>query len=179
MSTRDAGVSERLAFVSRRRPPECAIVTTDLATVALVTSDMPVRVVSDDATRTQLIQMLATPSTTKTRFVVFADTATAGYYAVRALPLYGGSRSYVMLVIEPLASRAGIADARERYNLAPRETEVLRYLVSGESGGSIAAKLGIAETTVQDTVGRIGAKMRVKSRKAIVARALGLERATD
>ena len=77
------------------------------------------------------------------------------------------------VILERYEARAGLATAAERFGLSPREMEVLRHLVKGDSTSEIAAALHIAETTVQDHVKRLSGKMSARKRTEIVARALG------
>jgi DNA-binding CsgD family transcriptional regulator len=62
--------------------------------------------------------------------------------------------------------------ALDAANLTPRETEVLRELVSGARSGDIAAKLGITERTVKSHLANIYQKLGVESRTAAVATAV-------
>jgi DNA-binding CsgD family transcriptional regulator len=104
------------------------------------------------------------------------DPESGELQCIRVVPLAGDDRATVAVFVEPLASRRGLADAVERFKLSPREFEVLCHLVNGASTTLIAERLFIAETTVQDTVGRIAAKMHVRKRTEIVARVLGIGR---
>jgi DNA-binding CsgD family transcriptional regulator len=76
------------------------------------------------------------------------------------------------LFIERYQQRDLIQAATQRYDLTSRETEVLDQLFLGEPTSSIAARLSIADTTVQQHVKNIGAKVGVTTRKAIVAAVL-------
>jgi DNA-binding CsgD family transcriptional regulator len=57
--------------------------------------------------------------------------------------------------------------------LTPRETEVLRQLLTGASTRAIAGRLFLAESTVQDHLKSMFAKTGVRSRSALVARCVG------
>ena len=56
--------------------------------------------------------------------------------------------------------------------LTPRETEVLRALVSGARSSQIASQLGITERTVKAHLANIYQKLGVESRSAAVAVAM-------
>jgi ATP/maltotriose-dependent transcriptional regulator MalT len=60
---------------------------------------------------------------------------------------------------------------RDEYRLSPRELEVLRLLVSGETNRAIAGVLVLSERTVDRHVSNIYAKLGVTSRAAATARA--------
>jgi DNA-binding NarL/FixJ family response regulator len=60
-----------------------------------------------------------------------------------------------------------------RYELTPRQAEVLRMLVRGASNRAIAGSLDCAERTVEIHVTAILAKLDVESRSAAVARVFG------
>ncbi|MEO5876362.1 MAG: response regulator transcription factor [Streptosporangiaceae bacterium] len=62
-----------------------------------------------------------------------------------------------------------------RFGLSPREEEVTRLIVQGQSNGEIAGRLFLAEKTVKNHVNRIYAKLGVVSRAAAIARWLGTE----
>jgi DNA-binding NarL/FixJ family response regulator len=74
----------------------------------------------------------------------------------------------------PPALAARLADrAPGLEDFTPRETEVLRYMVRGESNQEIARRLGIGEASVKDYVSRIFGKLGVSDRARAVAVALG------
>jgi DNA-binding NarL/FixJ family response regulator len=59
--------------------------------------------------------------------------------------------------------------ARPAHGLTPRELEVLRLLVSGETNKAIASQLVLSERTVDRHVSNIYAKLGVSSRAAATA----------
>ena len=63
-----------------------------------------------------------------------------------------------------------LAEAARAWGLTPREKEVLRELVSGESNKVIAARLGCAPATVEVHVARLLEKSRCESRLALAVR---------
>jgi DNA-binding CsgD family transcriptional regulator len=91
----------------------------------------------------------------------------------RAVRLSGGFSGYVAW-IEPQWRRETIRDARARTRLSAREREILDLLVRGFRRSEIARSLGIAETTAQSHVRKIGSKLGCSRRSEIVARALGV-----
>jgi DNA-binding NarL/FixJ family response regulator len=84
-----------------------------------------------------------------------------------------GANRFAVLV-ERFAVRSSVAKAAERYALSTRETEVLEGLMRGESTNEIAHRLGIAATTVQEHIRKVGDKTNVTKRSAIVATVFGL-----
>lgn len=62
-----------------------------------------------------------------------------------------------------------VAAARERFNLSPRETDVLEHLLVGKTTAEIARTLVIAESTVGDHVGAILRKTGVSRRPQLLA----------
>jgi DNA-binding CsgD family transcriptional regulator len=85
-----------------------------------------------------------------------------------------GSFSGYVAWIEPEWWRGAIRDARARSRLSAREYEILDLLVLGLRRSEIARDLGIAETTVQSHIRKIGSKLGCTRRSDIVARALGV-----
>jgi len=57
--------------------------------------------------------------------------------------------------------------------LSARESELLTYLVSGADTREIASRMFLSEHTVQDHLKSVFAKTQTRSRKALLARALG------
>jgi len=65
------------------------------------------------------------------------------------------------------------ATAKERYSLTPREEEILGKLIAGASYKAIASDLGISTHTVNSHLRKVYEKLRVNSRSAAVAIAIG------
>jgi FixJ family two-component response regulator len=66
--------------------------------------------------------------------------------------------------LQASSQAAGIAHIRQRLALlTPRETEVLRYVVTGQLNKQIAAEMGVAEKTIKVHRGRVMHKLQVKS----------------
>jgi NarL family two-component system response regulator LiaR len=83
--------------------------------------------------------------------------------------------------IDPGAGRLPTATARNADDLTPRETEVLRRLVLGESNKEIGNALDISEQTVKSHVGQVLAKLQAENRGQATVEALrrGLVRLED
>lgn len=69
-----------------------------------------------------------------------------------------------------------VAAPRDRYNLTPREAQVLEHLALGHTNAEIAAALHLAPSSVKKLVSRCLTRLRVRNRveAAIVARREGL-----
>ena len=67
------------------------------------------------------------------------------------------------------AGAGGAPGGAEPHGLTPRELEVLRRLVTGESNKAIAARLGVSRRTVDRHVSNLYGKLRVSSRAAATA----------
>ncbi|WP_324276553.1 helix-turn-helix transcriptional regulator [Blastococcus brunescens] len=74
------------------------------------------------------------------------------------------------LVIEPVAPYELAAVIAEAYGLTPREREVARLVVAGNSNPQVAVALSISLTTVQDHLKKVFAKLGVVSRHELTAR---------
>ena len=71
-----------------------------------------------------------------------------------------GANRYAVL-LERFAARSSAAKAAQRFGLSSREAQVLEGLMRGESTNEIARELGIAITTVQERIRKIGYKTNV------------------
>lgn len=91
---------------------------------------------------------------------------------VRAIPL-GGTESWSALLVERVSTREHLEAASRRFRLSPREIDVLRLLLEGDSACEIADRLAIAEYTVGDYIKRIFAKTQVRNRSEMIAKVLG------
>jgi DNA-binding CsgD family transcriptional regulator len=80
--------------------------------------------------------------------------------------------SAAVIVIEPAGPREVLAALSPRYGLSPREREVLRLVIRGESTKGIAARLGLSPYTVQDYIDKACGKVGVRGRKALLVRIL-------
>jgi DNA-binding CsgD family transcriptional regulator len=91
---------------------------------------------------------------------------------VRAVYL-GEPDAAVGILVERVCTRETLETATERFHLSPRERDVLRLLLEGDSACEIADRLGIVEYTVGDYIKRIFAKTRVRNRAEMIAKVLG------
>lgn len=91
---------------------------------------------------------------------------------VRAVRLDSEDGSMALLV-ERLCAREDLEAASRRFRLSPREIDVLRLLLEGDSACEIAERLRIAEYTVGDYIKRIFVKTRVRNRSEMIAKILG------
>jgi DNA-binding CsgD family transcriptional regulator len=92
--------------------------------------------------------------------------------ALRAVALEGPN-SWTAVVLEPVCSRETLETATRRFGLSPRECDVLRLVLEGDSACEIGERLQIAEYTVGDYLKRIFAKTRVRNRSEMIAKVLG------
>ncbi|NUS54782.1 MAG: response regulator transcription factor [Streptomycetaceae bacterium] len=87
--------------------------------------------------------------------------------------IHGQSRlspACLTAVVRHLRHPSAPAHRRALHTLTRREREIMELVVAGESNGSIAAKLCVAEKTVRNAVSRIYKKLHVRNRaEAIVA----------
>lgn len=80
--------------------------------------------------------------------------------------------SAAVIVIEATGPRETAASLAYRYGLSPREWEVLRLVIRGESTKRIATRLGLSAHTAQDYLDNACEKIGVRGRKALLARIL-------
>jgi len=92
---------------------------------------------------------------------------------LRIVELTGPAGLHYGVFAEAYKSRDSMREAAKRYGISRREGEVLHLLVQGAATSEIAARLHIAETTVQDHIKSIAAKTGARSRTEIVAKVLG------
>lgn len=99
-------------------------------------------------------------------------------HASRSEPDQTG-RTDAVIVIEPAAPRKTPMSIAYRYGLSPREREVLRLVIRGESTKRIAGRLALSAHTVQDHLDGACEKVGVRGRKALLARILSDRSAAD
>ncbi len=73
---------------------------------------------------------------------------------------------------EPPRREASVLRSAERYALTRREIEILQLLADGFSSAAIAARLSIAESTVNEHVARMMQKTESANRVELVATTL-------
>jgi DNA-binding CsgD family transcriptional regulator len=92
---------------------------------------------------------------------------------LRLVRLDGEGEPRYALFLEPYQVRDLVSTAAKRYGLTAREADVMGLVLRGKSTFHIAEHLHISDTTVQQHVKNIGAKIGVPTRKAIVGAILG------
>jgi DNA-binding CsgD family transcriptional regulator len=92
---------------------------------------------------------------------------------LRTAPMQSASRISIGVLLEPYVIRRTIEHTAVNLRVSSREREVLYLLLDGESISDIAAKLNIAESTVQDHVKRMILKTDSRNRVEMAAKILG------
>ena len=65
--------------------------------------------------------------------------------------------------------RQWTSDAARDNGLTPRETEILEFIASGESMGSISRKLVVSESTIKSHASHIYDKLGIRGKKELAA----------
>jgi DNA-binding CsgD family transcriptional regulator len=91
---------------------------------------------------------------------------------VRVTRLDGNDGSLFALTIEAFRGADSLSRATRKYQLTPREVEVLKMILEGASAPETAQTLKIAETTVQGYYKRLLSKTQSRNRPAMVANVL-------
>jgi DNA-binding CsgD family transcriptional regulator len=102
-----------------------------------------------------------------------------GKHVVSIVRLRGLGRGQIVISFQTLARRATLRDEALRYDLTPREYEVLRLALGGFSAAEIATRLAIAETTAQVYLKRLLQKTNSRNRAQMVATVLGSRMSHD
>jgi DNA-binding CsgD family transcriptional regulator len=79
----------------------------------------------------------------------------------------------VAVSIEPATAGDRVSVFARACGLTPRETELLRHLAGGSGTREVARQMFVSENTVQDHLKSIFDKSGDRSRRALLARALG------
>jgi DNA-binding CsgD family transcriptional regulator len=79
----------------------------------------------------------------------------------------------VAVSIEPSTAGDRVSVFARACGLSPRETELLHYLAGGAGTRDVARQMFVSENTVQDHLKSIFDKSAARSRRALLARALG------
>ena len=103
------------------------------------------------------------------------DSLTLGAEPTRLILRRNRQNENRLLVFVSEENSAAAAERLARFNLTPREHEVLRWIGEGKSNGEIAAILGVSISTAKTHVERILAKLGVENRTAaaMVLRSVG------
>lgn len=91
---------------------------------------------------------------------------------VRVTRLHGRDGPAFALTIESFRGADSLSRATRKYQLTPREIEVLALILEGASAAETAQTLKIAETTVQGYYKRLLSKTNSRNRPAMVANVL-------
>jgi len=91
---------------------------------------------------------------------------------LRVTRLDGHAASSFAVSVEHFRAGDSLSRAARRYNLTPREIDVLAFMLEGASAIETALALNIAETTVQGYHKRLLAKTESRNRAAMVANVL-------
>jgi DNA-binding CsgD family transcriptional regulator len=96
------------------------------------------------------------------------------FLAVRAQSMDSGNKGrYLAVTVERVRARNVLQQAAERYEITPRERNVLAYLLDGMRIEEIADRLSIATSTVNDHVKSLIARTHSSNRSQMLARTLG------
>jgi len=116
---------------------------------------------------------------TSTSSVFFATPAAPWFVRVRKLAgndaLREACGECFAITIETLRNRNQLSEARRRFSLTRRESEVLVEILRGASSAEIAANLHLAEGTVQGYYKRLLQRTNAHNRAAMIALVLGWE----
>jgi DNA-binding CsgD family transcriptional regulator len=93
--------------------------------------------------------------------------------SVRVTRLNGGEPSLYAVQLEYFRGGDSLSRAARKYQLTPREIDVLAMILEGANATEIAQSLKIAETTVQGYYKRLLIKTQARNRPAMVANVLG------
>lgn len=94
--------------------------------------------------------------------------------AARIADARAAAQDTIAVTIEPASSRERLQLFARSSALTQRETELLRHLATGTDTRELAHRLSLSEHTVQDHLKSIFAKTHTRSRRDLLARALGL-----
>lgn len=130
-----------------------------------------------DSIVTHLLKRIECGGTTSSVF--FATPAAPWFVRLRTLHANASTldkhgRCFA-ITIEILRNRNQLAQARRRFSLTRRESEVLFEILRGASSAEIGAKLHLAESTVQGYYKRLLHRTNARNRAAMIALVLGWE----
>ncbi|GAC1522016.1 MAG: hypothetical protein NVS2B3_18100 [Vulcanimicrobiaceae bacterium] len=110
--------------------------------------------------------------------ISFATPSAPWFVRLRSLAGGGGGAAFddcFALTIETVRNRNQLSEARRRYSLTRRESEVLFEILRGATSTEIAAQLNLAEGTVQGYYKRLLQRTNARNRAAMIALVLGWE----
>jgi len=88
-------------------------------------------------------------------------------------PGAGAEGSDIAVSIEPATADDRVSVLARACGLSPRETELVRHLAAGGDTREVAGQMFVSENTVQDHLKSVFAKTGCRSRRTLLARALG------
>ncbi len=94
-------------------------------------------------------------------------------FSVRVAPMRGDDGILIAVFVEPCRGRVSIDHMAATFNISPREREVLHALLDGHSVSDIAEILNLAESTVNDHIGRLIVKTNSRNRIEMASTLLG------
>ena len=95
------------------------------------------------------------------------------FLRLRTQPLAGTGGPFIGVLIETVPHRNSLARAAARFEISPRESEVLALLLDGSSLAQIAATLHITSSTVQDHLKSLLYKTNAQNRSEMIAKVFG------
>jgi len=95
------------------------------------------------------------------------------FLRLRTQPLAGRNGAYIGVLIDGAPARDSLAGAAARYEISPRESQVLALLLDGSSLAEIACELHITSSTVQDHVKSLLHKTNAQNRSSMIAKVFG------
>ena len=97
----------------------------------------------------------------------------ASFLVVRTQPMRGPEDLFIGVRIARFRPPNSLADPTSRFNISPREVQVLALLLDGSTLNEIAAALHITSSTVQDHITSLLHKTESRNRSELLARILG------
>jgi DNA-binding CsgD family transcriptional regulator len=95
------------------------------------------------------------------------------FLRVRTAPLSGRAGEFVGVHIDRFRPPKSLLGAAARFQISPREVQVLALLLEGDHLDQIAGGLHITSSTVQDHIKSMLDKTKSRNRSALIARVLG------
>jgi DNA-binding CsgD family transcriptional regulator len=92
---------------------------------------------------------------------------------LRVVPIVKDESYLIAVLVEPHRSRRSVQSAAARFNISPREREVIDLMFLGYTAEEVASTLHIAQSTVHDHVKRLIMKTRSHNRIEMAAKLLG------
>jgi DNA-binding CsgD family transcriptional regulator len=116
------------------------------------------------------VMALGARATPATGFQARLRDAAGQWAFLRASPLVGGDEDQIAVAIESATGDRLLGLLIAAYGLTPRERDICREVIAGQSTADIAEHLFISANTVQDHLKSVFAKVGVRSRGELVAR---------